>query len=61
LNEGGVGGTIDTKHSHAGAAGTTYVKNNRRPLEYRILKYMKGSNITYFEVDHRFVEILFTS
>ncbi|KAL4230251.1 hypothetical protein ACF0H5_010637 [Mactra antiquata] len=54
INHGGHSG-INTIHSHAAAAGTTFVKNNRRPLEYRVLKYMEGSNITYFEVDHRYI------
>ena len=53
-NAGGSGGAgFQTRHG--GAAGTTYVQNNRRPLEYRILKYMEGTNTTYFEVDHRYL------
>ena len=54
VNNGGQGGSLH-EDSHAGAAGTTFVKNNRRPLEYRILKYRKDGEdeIKYFEVDHR--------
>lgn len=57
VNNGGVGGTNATYENHAGPAGTTFVKNNKRPLEYRILKYMPGSNIKYFEVDHRYIHM----
>ena len=54
VNNGGQGGTL-YEDSHAGAAGTTFVKNNKRPLPYRILKYRKDheDEIKYFEVDHR--------
>lgn len=55
-NRGGDGGP-GKKVSHGAAAGTTYVENNFRPLEYRILKYMKESNQTYFRVDHLYVHI----
>ena len=57
LNNGGVGGTTSTYENHAGPAGTTFVKNNNRPLEYRILKYLPGSSIKYFEVDHRYIHM----
>ncbi|KAH3880014.1 hypothetical protein DPMN_003926 [Dreissena polymorpha] len=57
INQPGQGGTADKRESHAGAAGTSFVKNNLRPLEYRIVKYMKGSSIKYFEVDHRYIHI----
>lgn len=50
-NRGGEGNSS----SDGAAAGTTFVKNNMRPLEYRILKYLKGTNISYFEVDHIYV------
>ena len=55
-NRGGDGGPGKTV-SHGAAAGTTYVENNFRPLEYRILKYMKDSNQTYFRVDHLYLHI----
>ena len=59
VNNGGQGGTL-YEDSHAGAAGTTFVKNNNRPLEYRILKYRKEEDdvIKYFEVDHRYSILL---
>lgn len=54
INRGGLGyGSF--KLSHAAAAGTSFVENNLRPLEYRILKYLKGTNETYFQVDYRYV------
>ncbi|WAR26297.1 TENX-like protein [Mya arenaria] len=34
INQGGVGGSDATYENHAAAAGTTFVKNNMRPLEY---------------------------
>ncbi|KAK3101710.1 hypothetical protein FSP39_005732 [Pinctada imbricata] len=55
-NRGGSGGP-NHELSHGAAAGTTYVENNYRPLEYRILKYMKGTNNTYFRVDHLYVHM----
>ena len=55
VNHGGLGGSTTTRASHGGAAGTTFVKNNKRQLEYRILKYIKGTNLTYFDVDHRYL------
>ena len=55
-NRGGDGGSSNIL-THGGAAGTTYVENNFRPLEYRILKYMKGTNNTYFQVDHLYLHI----
>ncbi|KAK3576663.1 hypothetical protein CHS0354_004948 [Potamilus streckersoni] len=51
-NHGGLGGTGHTA-SHGGAAGTTYVEENKRPQQYRILKYLHGTNNTYLQVDHR--------
>lgn len=56
-NHGGISESNATYSSHAGAAGTTFVKNNKRPLEYRILKYMPGSSVAYFEVDHRYIHM----
>ena len=53
INQGGMSEDNSTLHSHAGAAGTTFVKNNKRPLEYRIVKYKPGSSTKYFEVDFR--------
>ena len=55
INHGGTG-CLGHEHSHAAAAGTTFVKNNKRPLEYRILKYRHSDDdvIKYFEVDHRY-------
>ena len=37
-----------------GAAGSAYVEENLRPPQYRILKYDKKANNTYFQVDHRY-------
>ena len=59
VNNGGIGDP-EHKDSHAGAAGTTYTKNNKRPPEYRILKYRSNEEdekhgIKYLEVDHRLV------
>jgi hypothetical protein len=51
---GGVGGR-GKETVNGGAAGTTYVENNMRPLEYRILKYLPGTNFTYLAVDHRYL------
>jgi hypothetical protein len=47
--------SVDTLHMHLcweNYFTSTYVENNFRPLAYRILKYMKGTNNTYFQVDH---------
>ena len=55
-NRGGDGGSSNIL-THGGAAGTSYVENNFRPLEYRILKHLKGTNTSYFQVDHRYVHI----
>ena len=54
INRGGLG-SGSFKLSRGAAAGTSFVENNLRPLEYRILKYLKGTNETYFQVDHRYV------
>lgn len=53
-NQGGVSEDNETRESHAAAAGTTFVKNNKRPLEYRIVKYKEDSGTKFFEVDHRY-------
>lgn len=53
-NQGGVSEDNETRESHSAAAGTTFVKNNMRPLEYRIVKYKKDSGTKFFEVDHRY-------
>ena len=55
-DRGGSGGS-SWDLTRGAAAGTVYVENNFRPLEYRILKYMPGTNDTYFEVDHKYVHI----
>ena len=49
LGEGGWRG------SHAGAAGTTYVEQNLRELEYRHKKYDPVLNSTFLAVDHTHV------
>ena len=55
-DRGGSGGKT-WEITRGAAAGTVYVENNNRPLEYRILKYMPDTNYTYFEVDHKYVHI----
>ena len=55
-DRGGSGGK-NWEITRGAAAGTVYVENNNRPLEYRILKYMPDTNNTYFEVDHKYVHI----
>ena len=55
-DRGGSGGS-NWEIARGAAAGTVYVENNNRPLEYRILKYLPGTNYTYFEVDHKYVHI----
>ncbi len=52
---GGVGGMGSLELG--AAAGTAFLENNLRPLEYRILKYLKDENTTYFQVDHRYVHV----
>lgn len=54
FNDAGGAGGSGVEAFHGGAAGTTYIENNWRPLEYRILKYNKETNSTYFQVDHRY-------
>ena len=45
-------------HSTVGAAaGTIYVEENLRPLEYRHLKYLKKSNTTLLAVDHTYLHV----
>ena len=50
-------GVGNYKLTRGGAAGTIFVENNLRPLEYRLLKYMKTTNDTYFQVDHRYLHV----
>ena len=57
INNGGSGDSNDTSTNNGGAAGTTFVENNLRPLQYRILKYLKETNYTYLQVDHRYVHV----
>lgn len=42
---------------HGAAAGTVYVEENLRPLEYRIRKYLKSTNTTLLDVDHKYLHI----
>ena len=55
-NRGGTGAGV-FRTAHAAAAGTAYIENNMRPLQYRHLKYATSTNETYFQVDHRFVHV----
>ena len=49
INRGGSGaGAYDL--TRGGAAGTAFVANQQRPLSYRELKYLPGTNNTYFQV-----------
>ena len=48
-DRGGSGGGSNGV-TYGGAAGTAYVAENQRPLEYRILKYSPVTNHTYFQV-----------
>ena len=57
-NRGGSGGTSSNDLTYGAAAGTSYVAENQRPLEYRILKYLEGTNHTYFEVSLRLFSLL---
>ena len=52
IHHGGLG---DMEPLHGGAAGTIYVEENLRPLEYRILKRDKVHNNTFLDVDHKFL------
>ena len=49
VDRGGAGGS-GYELTRGGAAGTAYVANQQRPLSYRELKYMPGTNETYFQV-----------
>ena len=40
-----------------GAAGTAYKEENFRPLEYRIKKYIKKTNVTLLSVDHKYLHV----
>lgn len=42
---------------YGGAAGTIYIEENNRPLQYRNLKYNKRLNKTMMTVNHRYVHI----
>jgi hypothetical protein len=44
--------TGEWKSSHSGAAGTTYIEENLRELEYRHKKYDPVLNFTFMAVDH---------
>lgn len=50
MDRGGEGDGSSRELTHGGAAGTSFVENNMRPLEYRILKYLPGTNYTYLQV-----------
>ncbi|PIK55148.1 Tenascin-X [Apostichopus japonicus] len=43
--------------AYGAAAGTAYVEENLRPLPYRKSKYLKETNTTLLEVDHKYVHI----
>ena len=53
----GGSGTGSNTLSRGAAAGTAFIENNLRPLQYRVLKYREGTNNTYFQVDHRYVHV----
>lgn len=42
---------------YGGAAGTIYIEENNRPLQYRDLKYSKRLNKTIMTVNHRYIHI----
>ena len=45
-------------HSEVGApAGTIYIEENFRPLQYRHVKYLKKSNTTILAVDHTYLHV----
>lgn len=53
-NYGGLGGSTHAV-THSGAAGTTYVEENLREIQYREKKYDKAHNSTYLDVDHKLI------
>ena len=55
-DRGGAGGN-NYKLDRGAAAGTIFLENNLRTLEYRILKYAPETNDTYFQVDHRYIHV----
>ncbi|PIK61107.1 Tenascin-X [Apostichopus japonicus] len=56
VDHGGIGSGQNIE-SYGAAAGSAYVEENLRPLPYRKVKYLKGTNTTLLEVDHKYVHI----
>lgn len=50
-------GGIGSDNSKSAPAGTLYKEENYRPLEYRHLKYLSGTNDTLLAVDHTYVHV----
>lgn len=51
------GGVNPSSNTYSAPAGTIYKQENFRPLEYRILKYMKETNTTFLAVDHTYLHV----
>ena len=51
------GGINPSSNTYSAPAGTIYKEENYRPLEYRILKYMKETNTTFLAVDHTYLHV----
>ncbi|XP_072025321.1 uncharacterized protein [Amphiura filiformis] len=51
--EGGIAHPLD----HGAAAGTAYLEENLRPLQYRKRKYIKSTNETLLETDHHYLHV----
>lgn len=51
------GGVNPSSNTYSAPAGTMYKQENFRPLEYRILKYMKETNTTFLAVDHTYLHV----
>ncbi|KAK3755992.1 hypothetical protein QZH41_003345 [Actinostola sp. cb2023] len=50
-------GGIGRDNSSSAPAGTLYKEENLRPLEYRHLKYLPGTNVTLLAVDHTYLHV----
>ena len=51
------GGVNPSSNTYSAPAGTIYKEENYRPLEYRILKYMKETNTTFLAADHTYLHV----
>ena len=50
-------GGFGSRAEFGAPAGTMYKEENYRPLEYRILKYMKETNVSLLAVDHTYLHV----